>query len=92
VPLLLLYGLTEAAIPNSPFQGTTLYVQPPFFNLLVFVGGPPGVPGKGALTLNLGPALPAAAGLTIFHQAAIFEPGTPKTKLVSNGLQLTYGL
>jgi len=91
VPLLLLYGLTEAAIPNSPFQGTTLYVQPPFFNLLLFTGGAPGAPGKGTLTLNLGTALPAAAGLTIFHQAAIFEPGTPKTKLVSNGLQLTYG-
>ena len=91
VPLLLLYGLTEAALPNSPFQGTTLYVQPPFFSLLLFAGGAPGVPGKGTLSLNLGPVLPAAAGLTIFHQAAIFEPGTPKTKLVSNGLQLTYG-
>ena len=91
VPLLLLYGLTEAAIPGSPFPGTTLYVQPPFFNLLLFAGGAPGAPGKGTLTLNLGPALPAAAGLTIFHQAAIFEPGVPKTKLVSNGLQLTYG-
>ena len=91
VPLLLLYGLTEDTVPNSPFQGTTLYVQPPFFTLLLFAGGAPGAPGKGTLTLNLGPALPAAAGLTIFHQAAIFEPGTPKTKLVSNGLQLTYG-
>jgi hypothetical protein len=91
VPLMLLYGLTEAAIPNSPFQGTTLYVQPPFFTLLLFAGGPLGAPGKGSLSLNLGPALPAVVGLTIFHQAAIFEPGTPKTKLVSNGLQLTYG-
>jgi hypothetical protein len=92
VPLLLLYGLTEGAIPNSPFQDTTLYVQPPFFTLLLFAGGPLGAPGQGTLSLNLGTALPAAAGLTIFHQAAIFEPGTPKTKLVSNGLQLTYGL
>ena len=91
MPLLLLYGLTEAAIPGSPFPGTTLYVQPPFFTLLLFAGGAPGVPGKGTLSLNLSPVLPAAAGLTIFHQAAIFEPGTPKTKLVSNGLQLTYG-
>ena len=66
-------------------------MQPPFFTPLVFASGAPGAPGKGTLSLNLGPALPALVGLTVFHEAAIFEPGTPKQKLVSNGLQLTYG-
>lgn len=92
VPVLLLYGLTGAALPNAPFQGSTLYVQPPFLSLLLFAGGPAGAPGKGGFTFGLGPGLAAAVGLSIYHQAAVFEPGTPKIKLVSNGLQLTYGM
>ncbi len=91
VPVFLLYGFAEAAIPNSPFAGTTLFVQPPFFMVLLYASGAPGAPGQGTVDLPLGPLLPAAAGLTVFHEAAIFQPGPPKKKLVSNGLQLTYG-
>jgi hypothetical protein len=89
VPMLLIYGFTEAAIPNSPFQGSTLYVQPPFNTLLLVTSGSGGAAGQGTLDLGLTPVLPIVAGITVFHQAALFEPG--KKKVTSNGLQFTYG-
>ena len=88
---LLLYGLGEAAIPGQPFATSTLYVQPPYFTLLLVLGGTPGAQGEGTLDLGLTPVLPVVAGLTLYHQLAVFG-GTGNGKTVSNGLQLTYGL
>jgi FG-GAP-like repeat len=90
-PLLLLYGLGEAALSGQPFASATLYVEPPFASLFLVSGGAPGVPGAGTLNLGLQPVLPIAAGISVYIQAAVFSGG-PGGKVVSNGLQLTFGL
>ncbi|MBM3984684.1 MAG: VCBS repeat-containing protein [Planctomycetes bacterium] len=88
---LLLYSLDEAAIPGQPFASSTLYVQPPYWTLLLVLGGTPGAQGQGALDLSLTPVLPVVAGITVYHQLAVFG-GAGNGKTASNGLQLTYGM
>ena len=88
---LLLYSLGEAAIPGQPFVASTLYVQPPYFTLLLVLGGTPGAQGQGTLDLSLTPVLPVVTGLTVYHQLAVFG-GAGNGKTTSNGLQLTYGM
>lgn len=87
---LLLYSLGEAAVPGLPFADATLYVQQPFNTLLLVLDGPLGVHGKGSLNLGLTPVLPVVAGITVYHQLAVFG-GAGNGKSTSNGLQLTYG-
>ena len=60
------------------------------FTVLLVLGGTPGAQGEGELDLALTPVLPVVAGLTVYHQLAVFG-GAGNGKTVSNGLQLTYG-
>lgn len=90
-PVVLLYGLNEAAIPNSPVFGATLYVGPPISSVTVFAGGFPGVPGAGTLDVNLAPVLPIVAGVTLVIQVAVLDGGAAHGIATSNGLALTFG-
>ncbi len=88
---LLLYSLGEAAIPGQPFASSTLFVEPPYWTLLLVLGGTPGAQGQGELDLSLTPVLPVVAGITVYHQLAVFG-GAGNGKTVSNGVELTYGM
>lgn len=91
-PLALFYGLAEAALPNTPFPGATFYVGSPLSLTIVGTTGLPGVPGEGELDISLVKSLPMAAGLTIYMQGVVIDPGVSSGYAMTNGLAMTIGL
>ena len=79
---------SSATIPFA--CGDILVNIPFFFSFGVKLNGPAGVPGAGSLTLG-GLDLTTFAGLDIYMQALMFDPGACKGVALSNGLLMDIG-
>ena len=75
---------------SLPLWGGQLYVNPalPYTTVPIFARGAAGVPGTGTLVLP-GGDLRAHAGLTLYLQAALTDPGAVRGISMSNGLSLS---
>lgn len=89
-PSFLLVGPVEAALPNLPLLGMTLYVGVPFALVAFPASGAPGGIGDGALTVSVVP--PASLlGVSIYHQTWHADAGALFGAAASNGLEVTFG-
>jgi FG-GAP-like repeat len=74
---------------SSPLLGGTLLVTPDFF-LPIQLTGSAGVPGTGSLSLSV--VIPASlAGVSIWHQAGLVDPGASFGVSATNGLRIALG-
>jgi hypothetical protein len=91
-PALVVVGATEAFIPDFGLPGLTAWVQDFVFDLPLTLGGPAGQAGKGAIDVAVGPLPPSVAGVTVFLQLAVADPGAPYGLTVTNGVEVHHGL
>jgi len=85
----LFLGLASGA---APFKGGTFHVGALFLTLNLPVGGAPGVPGAGTLSLPAAlPANPALSGLNLYLQGAFIDAAAVQQVSLTQGLQLTIG-
>jgi hypothetical protein len=85
-----LFGLTEAAIPDAPLPGMSLHVLPPWALMTLVGQGPYGHPGEGWFSVPY-VVDPSLAGVTIYKQMFLLDPGVPYGISASNGVAVTYG-
>lgn len=90
-PSFLLLGTSEAALPNLPLLGMTLYVGVPFTLVTFPASGAAGVIGDGALTLPVPSIPPVLQGVSVFHQTWHADPAAIFGVSHSNGLAVTFG-
>lgn len=83
--LLLICG----APADVPFAGGRLYVDPGLvlIPLPVLLGGVPGFPGAGSLTID-GEDVTALAGVSAYLQTLLLDPAAPKGISISNALEM----
>jgi hypothetical protein len=75
-----------------PFKGVTLDLADVALTLQLIVGGAPGVPGAGGLTLPaVLPPDPALSGMSVFLQAAFGDSSVPHGVSLSNALEMDIG-
>lgn len=95
-PAILLVSSAPLAQGTAVLKGAPLLVDPGAPIFLVIPLGLPGAgngPGSGNITLQfLVPAVPALAGLELYHQIFAGDPGAPNGVSASNGLKETFGL
>jgi FG-GAP-like repeat len=91
-PVLLVAAALEVNIPNFGYPGLTAYVAAYLEFLPFTLPGAPGAPGVGELHIPFGPVPPSVAGLHLYLQAAIADPGTPSGLSHTNGLEVQQGL
>lgn len=85
----LFVGLAPAAVP---FKGGTFHVGALLLSVPMAVGGAPGVPGVGALTLPATlPADPLLAGASVYLQVGFIDGGAVAGASLSKGLRMTIG-
>lgn len=85
-------GPAPASIPDYPFPGTTLLVDPAaggFRVMTLQVLGSANGPGEGRVTFPF-PVVHALVGLTRYHQVFVRDPGAAHGFAASNGLALTF--
>lgn len=88
---LLLLSTGEAALPNLPLLGMTLYVDVPLLLVVPLpLGGAAGAAGDGEFTI---PAAlpPSLIGLSLYHQTLHPDSGAQFGAAASNGLEVTFG-
>ncbi|MBI1380738.1 MAG: hypothetical protein GC161_06585 [Planctomycetaceae bacterium] len=71
--------------------GGTVHVNPIISTSAVVLGGAPGAPGAGNLSLPLGTFSPALLGLRVYFQAALFDTAAPQWLSLTNGLEVVVG-
>ncbi len=85
----LFVGLAGAAVP---FKGGTFYVGALVLSVPLPMGGAPGAPGAGALTLPAAlPANPLLSGVNVHLQAAFTDGAAVKGASLTKGLRMTIG-
>lgn len=81
---LLAFGTSPA---QAPLLDGTLYIDDPAF-LPVQLGGAPAAPGEGSWSISLSLADPSIAGIEIFAQAGIGDPGAFFGVALTGGLRV----
>src|SRR5690606_34396770 len=87
------FAFAGFAQATQPFKGGVLHVFPfalsvPLGNL----GGAPGAPGDGGLTVPVNlPADPGLSGVSVFLQGAFVDPGAPVGVSLTQGLEMILG-
>jgi hypothetical protein len=85
-----LFGATEAALPDAPLPGMSLYVLPAWVLVALVGQGPHGQPGEGWFSVPY--VVDASlAGATIYKQMFVLDPGAPYGISATNGVAVTYG-
>jgi len=88
-PGVLLLGVAPASIP---VLGGTLLVAPPWLQFGFTLGGPPGVPGGGFITISLMvPGEQALIGVGVFLQGLINDPGAAFGVSATDGVETWIG-
>ena len=88
-PGALFVGLASAA---APFKGGTLHAGALFLTISIAVGGAPGAPGAGSLTLPAAlPGSPGLSGVSVFMQAAFQDLSAVQKVSLSQGLEMEIG-
>jgi VCBS repeat protein len=84
--------LSNRAFLDGPAGKARLHGLP-YPNALAFaLDGTPGASGEGSFELSLGPATLALQGQTVWMQAVIHAPGSPRRfDTTTNALELTFG-
>lgn len=86
---MLFVGLSPA---SQPFKGGTFLVGSILFKAALFLGGAPGVAGKGSLMLPAAlPGDPSLIGLTVYLQAGLHDVAAIKDVALTRGLRLEIG-
>ncbi|HET6201667.1 MAG TPA: VCBS repeat-containing protein [Planctomycetota bacterium] len=89
---LLVLGTGEAALPNTPVPGMTVYVAPIQVVLPFVAQGAPGVAGDGRIDLPVPiPVLATLANTSVFLQVFLIDPAAPSFLAATNGLELHVG-
>lgn len=71
--------------------GGTVHVNPIVSTTPIVLGGAPGAPGAGNLTLPFGALPPAMLGLRVYFQGALFDTAAPQWLSLTNGLEVVVG-
>lgn len=80
---------SESYVIDYPFEGMSAYAEPWFRRLVYWLDGPEGASGVGRTTVEM--VVPAAlAGVDLYHQFYILDPGAPYGWACSNGLEILY--
>ncbi len=86
----LAYGTGEDAVADFPLPGLTLYLSGLLRTVPLPLGGTPGAGGEGALDVPYA-IPPPFAGLRLFLEVFVVDPGVASFVTHSNGLEVLHG-